>query len=421
MGTEGPYRRAAALLCGLILVFFNVGQAAVINPVMPFIREELGMSHSDISLIVTLRQLAIVLATLAVDRYYERFGIRRGAALAFLPTLASGLCYGLAASKWACFAGSVFSGLAFAFGGMIPASMLMCRWFPRCKGLCIGVCSAGSGLAVLLTAGPMTRWVAARGLFYAESQWLAASAAAAILFSILVRDRPEEEGPPAPVRGGGAERAGNGRHGMARPMSRPDFMLLVVSFILYGFAGYCSWDNFTVAAAACGYDAAFIGSMTAYSGLMGILGKPLYGSVADALGNARASMVYIALVAAAHVGFVMMDGSNILWPYMVTLLMGAGCYAVMTVGLPLWAADVSNADPGGESYAARLKVMQTACSLGGLFIAPLPGIIADICGSYRPFFASVCAGLVAGVVIIALLYRKYWLCAADPKRRASVL
>ncbi len=129
--------------CGLA---FNVFSAA--QPYVPGFQN--GFTNTQTSLITTIRSAAYLLGTFAIGRYYRRLGYRAGCALAAVLACVSFLLFAAAKSLAAYYFAGAVAGVSYALGSMVPASILMRRWFRAHSGLAIGICSAGTGLATVV-------------------------------------------------------------------------------------------------------------------------------------------------------------------------------------------------------------------------------------------------------------------------------
>ena len=69
----------------------------------------------------------------------------------------------------------------------------------------------------------------------------------------------------------------------------------------------------------------------------------------------------------------------------------------------LWSSDLTTE----KDYAGTLKKLQSMNVLGGLVFLTVPGMIADLCGSYKPaYFVDLACYVIAAICMITL-YRKY--------------
>lgn len=120
-------------------------------------------------------------------RYYRRFGYRTGCALAAMLACVSFLLFAAAKSLAAYYFAGAVAGVSYALGSMVPASILMRRWFRAHSGLAIGICSAGTGLATVVFS-PLFTAIAESGGVDRAFLWTAAfCAAAAVLVFFLIR------------------------------------------------------------------------------------------------------------------------------------------------------------------------------------------------------------------------------------------
>jgi len=133
---------------------------------------------------------AYLLGTFAIGRYYRRLGYRTGCALAAMLACVSFLLFAAAKSLAAYYFAGAVAGVSYALGSMVPASILMRRWFRAHSGLAIGICSAGTGLATVVFS-PLFTAIAESGGVDRAFLWTAAfCAAAAVLVFFLIRSDP---------------------------------------------------------------------------------------------------------------------------------------------------------------------------------------------------------------------------------------
>lgn len=391
---------AAALLMGMV----NMGQAVMQAAVLPFLMSHLALSYSSTSLMLTVRSAFTVIATLVTDKIYQRFGIRKGIVLAFLCSIASTLVYGIARNFGMCLAAIALSGFAFGLGGTIPAAVLMRRWFVRRRGLVLGLCAMSSGVTSLLLSVPVTRIVSEKGIFAAETTMAVLFSIMAVIVIVLVREYPQDVGLTAygenlsPRDTTGQEPSQCKYH----PLDEHSKRHLYVAMVFCGFFTYCSWDNFNLAAIAAGYDAVFIGSVMALNGLTNMLGKPLYGVLADTVSAPAANVLYYGLLILAHLCIVLMNGVSSFPVYCMVICLGLGCFTISTVGTPFWVAELSDE----TEYTATLKKLQSACTIGGLCMSPFPGILADQMGNYNAYYLFCALTTTASLVLVNSVYHR---------------
>ena len=103
--------------CGLACNVFSAAQ--------PYILAGNGFTNTQTSLITTIRSAAYLLGTFVIGCYYRRIGYRVGCALAAVLVSVSFLLFAVAKSLAAYYAAGAAAGVGYAFGSMVPASILM--------------------------------------------------------------------------------------------------------------------------------------------------------------------------------------------------------------------------------------------------------------------------------------------------------
>lgn len=396
------YIRTATLL--LLTGMVNMGQAVMQTLILPFIREDLGLSFSNASFMLTARSAFTVLATLLSDKIFKRWGIKGGLLFAFSGSVLSCVLYGVAKSYALCLVAVALSGFAFGLGGTIPTALLVRRWFEKRRGLVLGICAMSSGVTTLLLSVPMTEVVSTQGVLAAELTTGALFALLGIVVLLLLKTDPEQVGlaPFGTEEGTGLDLSRRKKQEKLPPVGKNALLLLSISMVFVGFFTYCSWDNFNLSAIAAGYDAVFVSSVMALNGLMNMVGKPLYGVMADAIGAPLANVVYYVLLIFGHVAVLFFNGMTP-WPvYAVVLCLGMGSFTVSTVGAPVWVAEMTEE----KDYAPTLKKLQSCCTIGGLCMSPLPGLLADATGNYNLYYLFCACTTLISLLLVNGVYRK---------------
>ena len=185
------------------------------------------------------------------------------------------------------FAGAV-AGVSYALGSMVPASILMRRWFRAHSGLAIGICSAGTGLATVVFSPLFTAIAEAGGVdraFFVDSRVLRGSGCAR-LFSSFAATPPRS----ALSHGGKAapestqERALHGLH-----PSRLRWTLLLLAVLLVSGIGATGFTHLMTLYMSEGMDAMRTAAAFSLCGLALMAGKCVCGALCDKLGSYRAN------------------------------------------------------------------------------------------------------------------------------------
>ena len=175
----------------LSTVGLGVNVFAVYQPEIIALRH---FTNAQGSLITTVRSLFILIALLTVNRVCARLGLRRSMTLGVVLIALSCFCFGAARAFWQYCVAAAFTGLGYCYGGMVPLSLLIGRWFRLRRNLALGLASAGSGVASIAASPLLARVMEKQGLqaaFWWEGAVLIVLAAAVWL---LVRSDPAQLG-----------------------------------------------------------------------------------------------------------------------------------------------------------------------------------------------------------------------------------
>lgn len=261
------------------------------------------------------------------------------------------------------------------------------------------ICAMSSGMTSLLLSVPVTGIVSEKDVLTAELIMGGFFALLGLVVLLFLRESPEAL-QLAPY--------GAGEHSVQKekkklpPVGKQAVLLLGIAMVCAGFFTYCIWDNFNLSTIAAGYDVVFVSSVMALNGLMNMVGKSLYGVAADAMGVEKANLLYYGMLILGHVGVVCFNGISPLPVYAVAICLGLGCFTISTVGTPMWVAELTDE----AQYASTLKKLQSCCTLGGLCMSPLPGLLADATGSYTGYYLFCAAATLLSLLLVNGIYKK---------------
>lgn len=261
------------------------------------------------------------------------------------------------------------------------------------------ICAMSSGMTSLLLSVPVTGIVSEKGVLTAELIMGGLFALLGLVVLLFLRESPEAL-QLAPY--GAWEHSVQKEKKKLPPVGKQVVLLLGIAMVCAGFFTYCSWDNFNFSTIAAGYDVVFVSSVMALNGLMNMVGKPLYGVAADAMGVEKANLLYYGMLILGHVGVVCFNGISPLPVYAVAICLGLGCFTISTVGTPMWVAELTDE----AQYASTLKKLQSCCTLGGLCMSPLPGLLADATGSYTGYYLFCAAATLLSLLLVNGVYKK---------------
>lgn len=397
---EKNRRAAIAVTAGCTLMLLVTGGVVmnVYSAAQPYILVQNGFSNTQTSLIITIRS-AFYLASMAViGGFYKKLGYRAGCAASTLLAAVSFVMFAAAGSLAAYYAAGAAAGLSCGLGSMVPASILIHRWFRSHRGLALGICAAGTGLATVALSPLLTKLIETQGLkagFLWTAGFCALSAAAALL---LIRNNPEEAG-LAPVGRGTAESPQEkALHGIR--MSRARQALLVTAVALV--SGICStgFAHVMTLYVTAGMDAMRAASALSVCGLALMLGKCVCGELCDRMGTYRANRIVFGILIGGCALCTLAPGKNVWGMYAAAACLGFGV-SLNTVGVTIWASDLST----HETYDRTLRLFESAYGAGCLAMSFVPGVVADATGSYAPAYALFGGVLGACLLVLQSTYR----------------
>lgn len=380
------------------MMFISTGMVVnTLTVYLPYILTEYGLTNAEGSLINTIRCLASLGSMFFVERYYEKLGLRRGTALAMGLCVLSYVFYGLARSFPGFCVGAVIGGIGCSLGGIVAATIAVDAWFSGSRGTAMGLCTAGSGLAMVVLPPVLTKILEASGVsaaFMAEAAMMAVLSAFVLL--IFRKDTPAAAG-LVPY---GVQEQTRARTAVGPGLSRGYFLALLVAMAFVGSVGGPGFNHLPVLYSSLGYDSMTVAVGMSLIGFVLVVGKCLFGVITDRIGAYRTNYLFLGLLTAGFVFCCIAAGQS--WTlYTAQVCLGVGM-CVCTVGLPVWAGDLT--DP--EQHARTVQRFQTAYSIGALAFSPLPGIVADVWGSYVPSYVLFTVQAAAILVILQLAYCK---------------
>ena len=366
----------------------------------PYLLELQHFTNAQGSWITTVRSLFGMLSMATADTLCRRYGLRRVIAAGLGCFVLSYGLFGAAQSFPACCFAAVFSGLAYGYGGMVPLTLVISRWFRDKRGFALGLMAASSGISTIVAPPLLTRAIEGAGLrlsFWGEGLF---SLILALLAVLLIRDSPEELGlqpystGESPVQG------------KTIPVRQKDFTpvlwwaAVAAAFFTGGPCGP-GFSHLTVLYTAEGYDSGTVALMISCFGVVLMLSKVLYGSISDALGSRTANfftfgtgIAGFALCCLAPLGSMPLN-----WVGLVCTALGM---PLSSVSLSVWAGELS----GGGDYDRLVKWLSTSYMVGALVTGPVPGMLADRFGSYVPAYALFAGCLVCSMILIQGVYVK---------------
>ena len=370
-----------------------------IAPVIPLIREDLGLSYTKIGLITSSFYGLYTLTQLPAGYLGDRLGPRRVVTLGGLISSISNLVFSRLGSLPLLMGFHALNGFGQA-GGWAPSVKLLVNWFPREKlGIVLGLFTTSVSVFTILAyllSGYLGQRFGWRLAFIVPALILALFCC---LYWVAVRDAPVEENAE------GDEESLSSRTIMS------DFSMLVrhrqlwiafLSFfcVLYIQFGGMIWFP-TYLQGTFGINVFKAGTLASIFPFMGLVARPLGGILSDRLFNGRRKPVILIGMGAMTICLFLLSGArDLMWAVLLLALAGFWFqlfnflfFALPSVLLPL------NMVSTGSGF------LDTGGHLGSLLAMFLSGWLIDHFGSCRPVLIAFWIMGLTGF-LVALLIRE---------------
>ena len=234
-----------------------------------------AFSVTQTSMITTACSVTFLLCMFVVNTYYDKLGYRAGLTLAVLLGVGSFVLFAEARTLPGYYLAGMLAGVSHGLGAMLPASILMLRWFSSRRGTAIGICAAGTGISAVVFSPILSALIerfSLRVCFYFE---VLMSLLAAGLVFLLIRESPEACG-LAPY-GTREEASSSEKQKLSIHPSRLRWAMLYLGVILIGSIASPGFAHMMILFTSSG----FSGAQAAFSFMPGAIAA-LTGSYAPA-------------------------------------------------------------------------------------------------------------------------------------------
>ena len=234
-----------------------------------------AFSVTQTSMITTACSVTFLLCMFVVNTYYDKLGYRAGLTLAVLLGVGSFVLFAEARTLPGYYLAGMLAGVSYGLGAMLPASILMLRWFSSRRGTAIGICAAGTGISAVVFSPILSALIerfSLRVCFYFEA--LVSLLAAGLVF-LLIRESPEACG-LAPY-GTREEASSSEKQKLSIHPSRLRWAMLYLGVILIGSIASPGFAHMMILFTSSG----FSGAQAAFSFMPGAIAA-LTGSYAPA-------------------------------------------------------------------------------------------------------------------------------------------
>ena len=355
------------------------------------IAADFGGARSEPALASSLAWFGSSLGGLMMGPLAERYGIRTTVIFGAV-SVCIGLLISTLGQPWQLFLGhGVFIGLLGNAGLNAPLYVYVSRWFDRRRGSALALLSSGLYLAGTIWPPIFERAIAHFGwqttmLVYG----LFVAAVVVPLALIFLKNAPE-----TPTATGMAGAPGETPRVLGWPPNVV-FALLVVASFLCCVTMSMPQNHLVALCTDLGYSAQSGAAMLSLLLGLGVLGRQIWGAIADRIGALSTLMISSALQGLAMTGFVVTQDEAGL--FAVSAAFGIGFSAL----IPAYVLAVREYFPAREA-SWRVPVVLLLSGSGMATGTWLAGALYDYFGFYAPAFAAGVAFNMANFIVIATL------------------
>lgn len=381
------------------MLFAAIGLGCnVFSVFQPYIIKLNHFTNAQGSWIITTRSLFIVIGMMTANWACSKMGLRGTAVFSISLVAFSCVLFGVASNfPVYCLAGAL-TGIGYSWGGMIPVSLLINHWFKDRQAIALSLASAGSGLATIVAPGPLTWLIEQHSLsvaFWCEGAFIFLLA---LLVFLLVRNHPNSLG-LTPYCHKPAETTSSSEHLVPKGLTPVRWNMVLFAVFLIGGPTAIGISHVGVLYTTEGFPSSTVASVISCMGLWLIVGKLIYGELADRMGGRRSNYVLYGISLVSYLLFCMAPVGGTLAAFAAAITFGLGM-PVSNVALSIWAKDLR----GDAGFAEGLRWSQTLYAVGLLLLGPVPGILADATGSYVPAYLLFFLMMLLSMVLICWVY-----------------
>lgn len=365
------------------------------------VTEDLQISRGSFSLAFSIRNLTGFLSILMSGAIIARYGFRPLSAIAVFVAGFSFLILSLSRNTFTLALGAAVMGLCDGFCTTATASRIVSNWFHRHQGTVLGFVSASTGVGGSILCIILSNTMEHAGWRYAYALGGVGVIVTAVLFFLLVWERPQQLG-LRPYGEGHIPRRKQRKaedHWIGYPMKelskKPAFYLMLVATLLSCVCNYIAFNVITPHLQDRGISSIDAASLQSIM-LLAMAGtKFLCGALSDWIG---AKKVTLLCMIACIVSLFLLCNITGYASALVSVLVFSLALPMTTITIPLLSANLF----GYQSHNAAVGIFLSMVSAASMVSSPIVNTLYDVIGSYNPiFFVTAIAGI--GVCVIFLI------------------
>ena len=395
------YGWIVTLGCG-IMVCYSMG--LTVNCFSVFIEpliNTIGLSKAEGSSIPSVQNMLGLCSMIIAGPLFNKFGVRLISYISGLFIASGFLIFSFAKDLISCYIAAGVIGLGYGTGSIIAVSVILTSWFDEKRGFALGLATVGTGISTIIYP-PILALLIEKYSVSAGFKFLFINVVllATIAF-MLVRNCPADKGlRPYGCRLHNEEKpymAGQGLRFKEAIKTKRYFMMMFAAAAV-SITILPTISHVSILYTSTVYSPAFAAAMLSVYGATMMLSKPLYGIINDRFGLLFSNIyVYSCWIICLVSGFSI--DRNTIFAYLFILFLGMGA-PLSTIAMPLWVSALF----GKRDYSTIFSSVNILFYLGGAISLTLPGLLADLTGSYLTIFPIyIILSVISLIVLLSVI------------------
>ncbi len=354
------------------------------------------------SLIVTVRSAAGILFVSIVDKYLNRFEIKKGMIIGIVAGVISLIMYAQAESVFMLLAATFIAGFTSIVASIYPVTILINRWFVRSRGTALSLCISGTGLATVFVPALTVRIINSYGLSAALYITAAFVGVLGVLAALCLKDRPEDMGMTAYGQGDSVGEVRKINNNTSVSIGKGLTVFVLAAMALQGISSYEATQLFTLHFTNEGFTNVQAASALSMWGGVLTISKLIYGPLADRFGVYK--MNYFTMIfATLGVGLCSLAFTGKYFVIMLATFFIGVSFPYNTIGVSLWASSLYRP----EEYAKAYQKMSMVQQVGVMLFSFIPGQIAQRTGEYGSSYVMFAVMMFLAHLLVQIVFVKH--------------
>jgi len=380
-----------------LTIFVTTGALGTFGVFLPHIVKDLGFPVAAVAFMATCASTFCFLTNSIMSKVIDRIGPKLTMLIGALLCALHYVIYGSATSLPIIYIGGAMGGISMGLATSAMASIVLTRWFVAKREVVIGTVMATIGFggsAFAFIAGQSIAAFGWRSAYYIIAAIIAIITVPVIL--ILVKDSPEKIG-QLPLGADSAVVVEKKVKEKGVPEAKtPCFWMVYIGMFFIGSLSPSIKFFMTSCWQGYGMDPVVSANYLSLALLLGAVGFPLAGGIAQKIGTRR-TLTFLVAVFCLCMLFMYLSSS--LNP--VYIVLAAVCYALSFPSQHLTSSLTTMEAFGPKAYGRLLGVFHGGAMFSSAFTSLIIGALKDATGSYTP--ALILLSITAVVSLIFLL------------------